>query len=42
MSGRRQYAAPAYLFACLVLGGSSQTAWFNALLQLGRGRLPGK
>lgn len=30
----RQLLVPAYLFACLVLGGSTQNLWFNALLQL--------
>lgn len=35
MSGLlRQWVAPAYLFLCLLLGGSAQGAWHNALLQL--------
>ena len=31
----RPHIAPAYLLACLLLGGSSQTIWLNASLQLG-------
>ena len=34
MVGRRR-VVPAYLFACLLLGGSTQIAWGTALLQLG-------
>ena len=30
----RRYVAPAYLFLCLVLGGSAQGTWRNATLQL--------
>src|SRR5689334_15808443 len=30
----RQAVAPAYLLLCLVLGGSAQGVWTNALLQL--------
>lgn len=30
----RSWLAPAYLFLCLVLGGSSQGIWSNALLQI--------
>ena len=30
----RPHIAPAYLLACLLLGGSSQTIWLNASLQL--------
>ena len=33
-SGARIFVAPAYLFACLVLGGSAQGIWQNMLLQL--------
>ncbi|HVF36472.1 MAG TPA: O-antigen ligase family protein [Sphingomicrobium sp.] len=32
--GLRRAVAPAYLFLCLLLGGSGQGAWGNALLQL--------
>ena len=31
----RSHIAPAYLLACLLLGGSGQTIWLNASLQLG-------
>ena len=31
----RQMVIPAYLFLCLLLGGSSQAVWGNMLLQLG-------
>ena len=35
MSGRlREAVVPAYLFLCLLLGGSSQGAWSNLVLQL--------
>ena len=30
----RQLAAPAYLFLCLILGGSAQGLWWNMILQL--------
>lgn len=30
----RPYVAPAYLFLCLLLGGSAQGVWGNALLRL--------
>src|SRR6266496_3836867 len=30
----RVFAAPAYLFACLILGGSAQGIWQNMALQL--------
>src|SRR3954466_13340208 len=30
----REWVAPAYLFACLVLGGSGQGIWANMVLQL--------
>ena len=33
-SAARSAVAPAYLFACLLLGGSAQGIWQNALLQL--------
>ena len=33
-SRAREAAAPAYLFGCLILGGSSQGIWANMLLQL--------
>src|SRR3954452_6485063 len=33
-SRTRTMVAPAYLFACLVLGGSAQGIWQNMLLQL--------
>jgi O-antigen ligase len=33
-SRARQAAAPVYLFACLLLGGSAQGVWANMLLQL--------
>lgn len=33
-SRTRAFVAPAYLFACLVLGGSAQGIWQNTLLQL--------
>ena len=33
-SRARAFIAPAYLFACLVLGGSAQGIWQNTLLQL--------
>ena len=33
-SRARQAAAPVYLFACLLLGGSAQGAWANMFLQL--------
>jgi O-antigen ligase len=33
-SRARAFVAPAYLFACLVLGGSAQGIWQNMLLQL--------
>src|SRR4051794_5230850 len=33
-SRARAFVAPAYLFACLVLGGSVQGIWQNMLLQL--------
>ncbi|MCA1653704.1 MAG: O-antigen ligase family protein [Sphingomicrobium sp.] len=33
MTGRK-LLVPAYLLACLLLGGSTQSMWFNALLQL--------
>lgn len=35
MVSARAFVAPAYLFACLVLGGSAQGIWQNMLLQLG-------
>ena len=31
----RQAVVPAYLFLCLLLGGSTQGIWFNLALQLG-------
>lgn len=34
LSRGRAYVAPAYLFACLILGGSAQGVWGNMLLQL--------
>lgn len=35
MSGQvRRFAAPAFLFLCLILGGSAQGAWGNAALRL--------
>lgn len=33
--GARRSVVPAYLFACLLFGGSTQIAWGNAILQLG-------
>ena len=33
-SRAREAAAPVYLFACLLLGGSAQGLWANMLLQL--------
>ena len=33
-SALRQAVAPVYLFLCLMLGGSAQGIWGNALLQL--------
>lgn len=33
-SGARQAVAPAYLLACLILGGSAQGIWSNMVLQL--------
>ena len=30
----RMLVAPAYLLACLLLGGSAQMIWFNLILQL--------
>jgi O-antigen ligase len=33
-SRARAFTAPAYLFACLILGGSAQGIWQNTLLQL--------
>jgi O-antigen ligase len=35
LSRTRSLVAPAYLFACLLLGGSAQGIWQNMLLQLG-------
>ena len=35
LSRARTGVAPAYLFACLILGGSAQGIWQNMLLQLG-------
>jgi O-antigen ligase len=34
LSRARAFVAPAYLFACLILGGSAQGIWQNTLLQL--------
>src|SRR3982751_2952951 len=34
LSRARANVAPLYLFACLILGGSAQGIWQNALLQL--------
>ncbi len=34
-SSARAMVAPAYLFACLILGGSAQGIWANMILQLG-------
>ena len=34
LSRGRSFVAPAYLFACLVLGGSVQGIWQNMMLQL--------
>jgi O-antigen ligase len=34
LSRGRSFVAPAYLFACLVLGGSAQGIWQNMILQL--------
>ena len=34
LSRARTLVAPAYLFACLILGGSAQGIWLNAILQL--------
>lgn len=34
LSRSRSFVAPAYLFACLILGGSAQGIWENMILQL--------
>ncbi len=34
VSARRTFVAPAYLFGCLILGGSAQGIWQNMILQL--------
>ena len=34
IAGIRLYVAPAYLFLCLLLGGSAQGVWGNAILRL--------